>query len=41
MRWSPANTDVKTEAEESTALGVITKQRLVTKQQTEKSSCVL
>jgi hypothetical protein len=34
---SPASMDVKTEAEESTALEVVTKQRLVKTQGTEKT----
>jgi hypothetical protein len=34
---SPASKDVNTEAEESTVLGAVTKQRLVKTQQTEKT----
>jgi hypothetical protein len=37
MRQSPADKDVNTEAEELTALGAVTKQRLMKTQQTEKT----
>jgi hypothetical protein len=37
MRQPPAGKDVNKEAEESTVLGAVTKQRLVKPQQTEKS----
>jgi hypothetical protein len=41
MRDSVAGKDMKTEAEESAALGAVTKQRLTKTRQTEKASCIL
>jgi hypothetical protein len=40
MRQSPAGKDVNREAEESTVLGSVTKQRLEKKQQTVVVECV-
>jgi hypothetical protein len=37
VRQSPAGKEVNTEAEESTALGALNKQRLLKTQQTEKT----
>lgn len=40
-RHETAGKDVNTEAEKSTALGALTKQRLLKAQQTEKTYCML
>jgi hypothetical protein len=40
VRQSPASKDVNTEADESTMLEAVAKQRLVKAEQTEKTLCV-